>query len=147
MKKQIQIVFLFLAAVCFSMAAQAQTIVSGTVKSKASGETLSAVSVSIKGTTKGTFTDDKGNFKISVDKFPVVLVVSSVGFEDYEISVPSAGYIEVSLNTKAAFGQEVVVSATRVATRILESPVSIERIGATQLVKHLRLLFMMLFKT
>lgn len=133
MKKQIQIVFLFLAAVCFSMAAQAQIIVSGTVKSKASGETLSAVSVSIKGTTKGTFTDDKGNFKISVDKFPVTLVVSSVGFEDYEISVPSAGYIEVSLNTKAALGQEVVVSATRVATRILESPVSIERIGATQL--------------
>ncbi|MBX9785212.1 MAG: TonB-dependent receptor [Chitinophagaceae bacterium] len=133
MKKQIKIYFLFLLVAFSGLAAQAQTTIFGTVKSKASGETLSAVSVSIKGTTKGTFTDDKGNFKLTVDKLPVTLVVSSVGFEDQEINVTSAATVDIILATKASLGQEVVVSATRVATKILESPVSIERISAAQI--------------
>jgi len=133
MKKMIKIVSMMVVALSTAIAGFAQTTISGTVKSKASGETLSAVSVSVKGTSRGTFTDDKGNFKLSIDKLPATLVVSSVGFEDQEINVTSGAFVEVSLATKAALGQEVVVSATRVATRILESPVSIERIGAAQI--------------
>ncbi len=133
MTKIFKIVSLMVAAVCLTISAYAQTTVSGTIKSKSSGETLSAVSVSVKGTTRGTFTDDKGNFKLTVEKLPATLVVSSVGFEDQEINVTSGAFLEVSLVSKAAIGQEVVVSATRVATRILESPVSIERLGAQQL--------------
>ncbi len=133
MKKQIKIILFVLIAAISGMATQAQTALFGTIKSKATGETLSAVSVTVKGTSRGTFTDDKGNFKLTVDKLPVTLVVSSVGYEDQEVSVSSGGLVEVSLTTKAALGQEVVVSATRVATRILESPVSIERIGAAQI--------------
>jgi outer membrane receptor protein involved in Fe transport len=133
MKKTIKIFLLLLATAFTSLATQAQTTIFGTVKSKSNGETVSAVSVSVKGTTRGTFTDDKGNFKLTVDKLPVTLVVSSVGFEDQEVNVTTTSFLEVSLLTKATLGQEVVVSATRVATKILESPVSIERIGASQL--------------
>ncbi len=133
MKQMIKIFFLFITVALSGLSLQAQTVLLGTVKSKASNETLSAVSVTVKGTARGTFTDDKGNFKLTVDKLPATLVVSSVGYEDQEINVTNAGFIEVSLADKASLGQEVVVSATRVATRILESPVSIERIGASQL--------------
>ncbi len=133
MKKQIKIFLLLLAASFTGLALQAQTTLFGTVKSKTGNETLSAVSVTVKGTSRGTFTDDKGNFKLTVDKLPVILVISSVGYEDYEVNVTAAGFIDVSLLPKATLGQEVVVSATRVATRILESPVSVERIGASQL--------------
>ena len=133
MKKQIKIILFVLIAGFSGMPTQAQTALFGTIKSKTSGETLSAVSVILKGTSKGTFTDDKGNFKLSVEKLPVTLIISSIGFEDQEVIVSSGGLVEVNMVTKSALGQEVVVSATRVATRILESPVSIERIGATQI--------------
>ena len=36
----------------------------------------------------------------------------------------------MSLAIASSLGQEIVVSATRVATKILESPVSIERVSA-----------------
>ncbi len=133
MKKQIKFLLLLLVAGFSGIVLQAQTTLFGNVKSKASSETLSAVSITVKGTSFGTFTDDKGNFKLSVDKLPVTLVISSIGYEDQEVTVSSAGFLEVSLLTKAALGQEVVISATRIATKILESPVSIERIGAAQL--------------
>jgi outer membrane receptor protein involved in Fe transport len=133
MKKQIKIFLLLLITGFTGLAVQAQTTITGTVKAKTGNETLSAVSVTIKGTSRGTFTDDRGAFKLTVEKLPVTLVISSVGYEDQEVTVNSAASIEVLLLNKAALGQEVVVSATRTNTKILESPVSIERIGATQL--------------
>jgi hypothetical protein len=58
------------------------------------------------------------------------LVFSSVGFENQE-QVVNAGTTKVDVSLKQAFtlGTEVVVAASRVAERILESPVTIERIS------------------
>lgn len=134
MRKYIQLITLTLVAHIAALGLQAQVVLTGTVKSKGSGETVSAVSVTVKGTTRGTFTDDKGTFRLTVDKLPVTLVFSSIGFADEEVNVTAAGpEINVTLTEKAELGQEVVVSATRTSTRILESPVSIERMGANAL--------------
>lgn len=116
------------------VAAIAQSItVKGNVKNATNKEVVSAVSVLIKETSEGTFTDDKGNFTITTDlkKLPFTLIFSSIGFEIKEIEVTSADQvINVEFKPSEALGQEVVVSATRTPTRILESPVSIERFGA-----------------
>jgi outer membrane receptor protein involved in Fe transport len=107
------------------------TVLKGTVSNAASKEKVPAVSISVKGTSLGTYTDDKGNFSLSVPRLPVTLVFSSVGFENMELSVSSASQeVAVELKPGSTLGQEVVVSATRVATRILESPVTIERVNA-----------------
>ena len=45
--------------------AQQSTTVSGSVTNGKSKEAISAVSVTVKGSSIGTFTDDKGNFKFS----------------------------------------------------------------------------------
>ena len=124
--------FTMLLAIIFSVSAFAQNvIISGNVKNSSSTESAAAVSVTIKGTDTGTFTDEKGNFSISTKSLPVTLVFSSVGYTTQELSVTSAGQ-QVSINfvPSEALGQEVVVSATRVAQNILESPVSIERVSA-----------------
>src|SRR4051812_23425234 len=125
---------LLLMAMCmFALSAFAQqsVTVSGSVKNSKTKEAVSAVSVTIKGTSYGTFTDDKGDFKITTtQKLPFTLVFSSVGFADKEVSVISNNEsINVDFETKYAMGDEVVVAASRVAERILESPVSIERMG------------------
>jgi outer membrane receptor protein involved in Fe transport len=113
-----------------AMAQNAGTI-TGSVKNGTSGETIAAVSVTVKGSSVGTYTDDKGTFKLNVtQKAPYTLVFSSVGFENLE-QVVNAGTSKVDVSLKQAFtlGREVVVAASRVAERILESPVTIERIS------------------
>ncbi len=116
---------------CVSVMAQQSTTITGSVKNGKSKEAISAVSVTIKGGTTGTFTDDKGNFRFTtVQPLPVTLVISSVGYANKEVTVTSASQV-VSVEIEPAFtlGDEVVVAASRVPERILESPVSIERIG------------------
>lgn len=120
------------AAICISATAQQSTTVSGSVKNGKSKEAVSAVSVTIKGGSTGTFTDDKGNFKFStVQKLPFTLVFSSVGYGNKEVTVKSNNeVVNVDIDASFILGDEVVVAASRVPERILESPVSIERIGA-----------------
>lgn len=132
MIKKITSFVLVSIAFLFSMNVMAQsTTLKGSVSSAASKEKVPAVSITVKGSSIGTYTDDKGNFSITVSKLPVTLVFSSVGFENSEVEVSSASQgLDVELKTAATLGQEVVVSATRVATRILESPVTIERVNA-----------------
>ena len=115
----------------FTIAAYAQNItVSGTVKNSATKEEVPAVSVTVKNTEVGTFTNDKGGYKISAKAFPVTLIFSSVGYTTQEV-VANSAFTNISLVPNNSLGQEVVVSATRVSQKILESPVSIERVNAT----------------
>ena len=120
---------LFLANI-ITIAAKAQTTISGKVENSATKETVAAVSVTVKGSGEGTFTDDKGNFKLTLSKLPATLLISSIGYEMQEITVSDAGQpLKVSFKPSNILGQEVVVSATRTSQKILESPVSIERIS------------------
>ena len=125
----------FVLANIFSIVAFAQNaVITGNVKNSATSESAAAVSVTIKGTDTGTFTDDKGNFTITAKSLPVTLVVTSVGYESQEITVSNASdKINVSFIPSNSLGQEVVVSASRVPEKILESPVSIERVNAAAL--------------
>jgi len=116
------------------LSAQGQAV-TGTIKNGATQEPASAVSVSIKGSTVGTYTNDNGNFRLPLPanaKFPLTLVITSIGFEMKEVQVASASQPSaIQLSPSSALGEEVVVSATRTPTRILESPVSIERISSS----------------
>lgn len=112
----------------------AQTV-AGHVKNKTSGDPLPAVSVTIKGTHSGTLTNEKGYFKINAGKAGnVVLVVSSIGFETQEVNAAAGNNaIQVDMVPSFSIGNDVVVSASRTRERIMESPVSIERISSAQI--------------
>ena len=114
------------------LSASAQNVtISGNVRNSSSRENASAVSVTVKGTDLGTFTDDKGNFSMTVKSLPVTLIFSSIGYELQEVTVSSASQkLDIAFKPSSALGQEIVVSASRVPERILESPVSIERVSA-----------------
>jgi outer membrane receptor protein involved in Fe transport len=112
--------------------AQAPITLSGNVHNAVSKEKVPAVSVTIKGSTAGTYTDDRGNFRLTTThSLPLVLVFSSIGFELQEVNVSDASSpVQVDFRAASILGTEVVISASRVPERILESPVSIERVGA-----------------
>src|SRR5580692_7964354 len=112
---------------------QSSYTITGTVSQVTSKERIAAVSVAVKGTAAGTFTDDHGNFRLTTSlQPPFTLIFSSIGFETQEVTVSSPGSpVEVSFIPSSTLGKEVVVSATRGAIRSLESPVSIERMSST----------------
>src|SRR6476619_7441189 len=121
--------FVLLAGISIPVGAQI-TNISGNVKNIATNEGLSAVSITVKGSGTGTFTDGNGNFKLAVSQsLPLTLVVSSIGYELQEIQVINSDFVKVSLHPVSTLGQEVVIAATRAPSRILESPVTIERIS------------------
>ncbi len=135
MMKKLSGLILMLTACLLSNTSFAQSVtIRGNVKNSGSKESIPAVSVSVKGTSYGVFTDENGDFSLSIAKFPTTLIISSVGYESKEVLVSNASAIvQVDLKVTSTLGQEVVVSATRVATKILESPVSIERVNAVSI--------------
>ena len=135
MRKVTSYLVLFLLANAITIAALAQNVtISGNVRNSLSKEGAGAVSVTVKGSETGTFTDDKGNFKLSVKSLPVTLLISSVGYELQQLNVTNASeMVQVEFKTTSELGQAVVVSASRVPQKILESPVSIERVSAANI--------------
>lgn len=115
-----------------AISAQTKTTVTGNVKSNLHSESISAVSILLQGSSIGTFTDDRGNFKLTGNfSFPATLVISSVGYANKSISVESASSpVNIILDPVSVLAQDVLVtSASRLPERILESPVSIERVN------------------
>ncbi len=132
MRKVTSYLVTFLLANLLTIAAFAQNVtISGNVKNSQTQENASAVSVTIKGSTVGTFTDDKGNFTITTKTVPVTLIFSSIGYELQEATVTEGTKtLAIAVKPASSLGQEIVVSASRVPERIMESPVSIERVSA-----------------
>lgn len=116
-----------------AMLAKAQDIViSGTVTDKSTKAPLAGVSITVKGTTTGAASGQNGVFTITVRQATATLVFSYVGFGTVERQVGASGTnLFVELEETTFLGQEVVISASRTPERILESPVSIERISAS----------------
>jgi hypothetical protein len=74
------------------------------------GAPVPYATVQIKGTTRGTTSDQNGNFKLQVDGADAILQVRSVGFATKEITVGSSGAVDVSLAQDNTALQEVVVT-------------------------------------
>ena len=124
----------FGAMLCSSQSFSQKATIHGNVRNNVTLESIPAVSIMVKETGHGTFTNERGSFKILTNLLPMTLQVTSIGFEPLELKVSSLdATLEVNLTRMSSQGEEVVVSATRVPTRILESPVSIERIGVKQI--------------
>lgn len=130
MKPNLIAAIISIIILCCSVANAQTQVITGRVTNNATKENISSVSVLVKGTTEGTFTDEKGNFKITTkQKLPLVLVVSSIGFETKEMEISSTKEVAITLLPATALEVGVVVSSTRIPIRILESPVSVERVG------------------
>ncbi|MFT3979948.1 MAG: TonB-dependent receptor [Ferruginibacter sp.] len=109
-------------------------IVSGRVLGE-QHEPLKGVSVLVKGTQFGTTSDSTGSFSLVINqKFPFTIVLSSVGFAPREIEVKNAGSrLAIQLTTQTYLANEVVVTASRSAEKILRSPVSIDKLDVRAL--------------
>lgn len=115
--------------------AQQATTITGNIKNSQTKENLSAVSIIVKGSATGTYTDEKGNFRLVTNaKPPFTIVISSIGYAEKEVNVESENQtVTAELEPSYALGQEIVVAASRLPQRILEAPVTIDRINANNI--------------
>lgn len=94
------------------------------------GEPLVGVNIKVKDLIVGTSTDINGNYRLSVSiNPPFTLIFSIIGFTSVEVAVSSNNQeIDIVMEEETIFGNDVVVSASRVEESILKSPVSIEKL-------------------
>lgn len=121
---------LLFALIAFSSIAMvAQTTISGTVKDAKTGETLPGANIKVSGKAVGTNTDFDGEFTLKVtDNPPFTLEISMLGYQTSKVEITKNNQkIEVSLNENETSLDEIVVSASRTPERIMESPVTVER--------------------
>ena len=99
--------FLFLLLPLQLLVAQTRTI-KGNV-SDANKEGLIGVTVSLKGTTVGTVTDENGDYSITIGSGNDILVFSYVGFISQEITAGSQTVVNITLAEDVQNLSEVVV--------------------------------------
>lgn len=131
-----KVIFTILMLLSTVVGAQAQSVtISGLVTDKATSEPIPGVGITVKGKTAGTATNDAGKFVFTTNlKAPFTIVVSFIGYTSIEKEITgSSANLDFQLESSTVLGQEVVVSASRTPEKILESPVSIERIGPAAL--------------
>ena len=124
---------LLLAFIAFSSVAMVgQTTVTGTVKDAKTGETIPGANIKVARKAVGTNTDFDGNFVLKVaDKPPFTLEISILGYKPEKVEITKNNQkVEVSLTENATSLDEIVVSASRTPERIMESPVTVERLDS-----------------
>ena len=91
----------------FTSMAQQKTV-SGTV-TKANGDPVSGVTVTVKGTKTAIATNNAGSFSLSLPDKANTLVFSSIGFKSQQLTVGTQTVFNVSLEEEAAALEDVVV--------------------------------------
>lgn len=120
----------------FSGISFAQNTITGSV-TDGNKQSIPGANVVVSGSSTGASTDFDGTFKLTTNaKLPFSIKVSAVGFETVTVNVTSASQkVNVVLKGEENKLDEIVVSASRTPERILESPVTIERMGIQDIKK------------
>jgi outer membrane receptor protein involved in Fe transport len=128
--------YLLLLSLFFCSITFAQNSISGTVVEN-DNQPIFGANIKIVGEAAGTVTDSDGKFTlVSPTKVPYVIEVTSIGFISKRVSITSNNQkVNVILKEEQNLLNEIVVSASRTPERVLESPVTIERMGTADIKK------------
>ncbi|WP_281336705.1 TonB-dependent receptor domain-containing protein [Flavobacterium eburneipallidum] len=126
--------YLFFLSLLFCSFSFAQNKVTGSV-TDSNNQPVPGANIQVVGDNAGSVTDADGKFSLNTSKtLPFTIEVTSVGYESKKMSVTSNEQnVSVKLSGEETKLDEVVVSASRTPERILESPVTIERVGIKEI--------------
>lgn len=99
------------------------------------GMSLPGTNIAVVGENIGTISDADGKFKLIANKqLPFDVEISSVGFTTQKVKVTKNNQsLNIVLKEEENLLNEIVVSASRTPERVLESPVTIERMGLKEI--------------
>jgi iron complex outermembrane receptor protein len=123
-------IYFTILSLFFSVLTFAQTTITGTVTDD-KNYPVPGANVKVAGSTSGTSAGFDGKFTLKTQNaFPLTIEVSMMGFSTQTIQINSKEQeIVVVLVEESTKLNEIVISASRAPERLLESPVTIERMG------------------
>ncbi|GGD64771.1 SusC/RagA family TonB-linked outer membrane protein [Emticicia aquatilis] len=134
MKKTLRQFFNAFILSLFVFSAYAQNVkITGKVTDDG-GSPLYGVNVAIKGSTKGTISDDKGMYSIEAAKGSE-LTFSYIGFSATNVTVGSSNVINVSLKPEAGVLNEVVVTALGISKEARKVGYAVTTVNGDQMTK------------
>ncbi|PRZ26128.1 TonB-dependent receptor domain-containing protein [Flavobacterium granuli] len=131
-------IYLLFLSLFFCSISFAQSSISGSVVDSGNQAVFGA-NIKIAGVTAATaITDADGKFTLTSSmKPPFVIEISCVGFVSKKINITSSNQkVNIVLSDEETLLDEIVVSASRTPERVLESPVTIERMGIADIKKN-----------
>jgi TonB dependent receptor/CarboxypepD_reg-like domain/TonB-dependent Receptor Plug Domain len=120
------ILSLFFCGISFS-----QNTITGTITDK-NNSPVPGANVKVSGSSASTYAGFDGKFTLKNVTFPAILNIQMLGYVDQAFEIANKDQvvaITLQEETKTTSLNEIVVSASRAPERILESPVTIERMG------------------
>ena len=111
----------------------AQQVITGKITSARDQAPLEGISVTIKGTTRGTFTGPEGQFSIEA-KRGEILVISGVGYKATEVTV-NGSTLAIELVDESQALSEVVVTALGVKRETKRLGYAVQEIKGSELDK------------
>jgi TonB-linked SusC/RagA family outer membrane protein len=121
--------FFMVVAFCFSAIGFSQQTISGTV-TDTENQPLSYVNVLLKETSRGTTTNENGNFEIDAPNENSILIFSAVGFQSQEISIINKRVLKVVLKENSEQLGEVVITALGIKRETKELGYVVQSIDA-----------------
>jgi outer membrane receptor protein involved in Fe transport len=131
MRSYLLVLSLFFCGISF-----AQNTITGSV-TESNNQPIPGANIKVVGDKAGTVTDADGKFTlISSSKLPFTIEVTSLGHQTKKVNITSNNQnVIIKLTDAETSLDEVVVSASRTPERVLESPVTIERMGIKEIKK------------
>ncbi len=125
--------YLCILSLFFCCLGWSQNSISGSV-TDSNNLPVPGANITIAGESTGTVSDMDGNFQLSTAKsLPVTIQISSVGYLTQNVTVTTTAKVTVVLGEEENKLNEIIVSASRTPERILESPVTVERMGLKEI--------------
>lgn len=119
-------IFYLLLLLCPVLQSSAQFRIEGTIQDSISGAYLEDVNIGVEGLLfHGTITDAQGAFSITVDRLPVTLIVSIIGFETKKVLVSNETPVSILLNQYATDLPEIIVRAAPKVDTVYHEPYNV----------------------
>jgi outer membrane receptor for ferrienterochelin and colicins len=134
-----KLLFIFLSIVFNSVLLSQNTpSIYGRVTDKLTNEALAGATVAIKGTSVSGITNNEGRFLLrNLNTGNILITISFVGYETIEVpatvTITNTAIADAALVVDSRMGNEVVISASRRAEKIVNAPASIQVIGKKEL--------------
>ncbi|MBW4361127.1 TonB-dependent receptor [Flavobacterium taihuense] len=125
--------YLLFLTLFFCSISFAQNSIKGVVKDE-NNQPIPGANINLAGSKEGAISDYDGSFVLITKETPPFLIeVTAVGYSSSSLNVVSVSQkIQVIMSSEETKLNEIVVSASRAPERVLQSPVTIERMGIAQ---------------
>lgn len=123
-------IFLLTLVCCFCTSLIAQRTITGIVRDGLDNSPLPGVSVVVKGSARGTVTDVKGEFSLSVQTEDKDLTFSFLGMKSQTISIGNKTSLNVVMTADETVLSEVVITSLNIPRDRRSLPVAQQRVDA-----------------